>query len=637
MEFLWILGILLLVIQSASVAALIQGKLRLGWTLSIVLGQLTIWLLKLLFSELLSLFGAFKAINLVVLDFSLAVIFVLLAARVINSLSWPEIPKLSKFDLVILAALIVSISIQLLNVILLAQVNWDSHTYHLPRAAMWLQQGSLEFFPTPNGRENVSQVLPSVLYAFSLSYSPLGVAVAINSFISLLLIVLAVRSLVLAITGSQSSALFATLFVASVPMVAVQAATTQTDLLASSSIALLIAVMAKVKTDKKRLLDFTSQLAIGVSVAFAIAAKATAVIALVPLLILIPLFLKLEKIPKTVLGGAGLAGAITLLTSGPYFFRLLSSWELSEAGTQVLSTDYSLNSILSGIAKNGATALQAPNENWTGTVFDATTSLSLLLNLDLNAQGTNFMPTIPFELVPASSDSDMGFPIHILLAGVLLMFGLFRFNGNKSALLLIFGGFFQLLLLSITIKWQPWIGRFQFQSSYLMAAGLASISTVPKTVLRLSAVGLASVLVIASAWPPHRSIFPSPNVSITNASISWNDPSTAKDLVLQMGAQGFEEQIISIRRSLETIDLENYDQVFLETNLDSPKFFVSALLSESGFKGKVTNVEIETEPLNPGTLIINLLPCPNQNEEVEKTGNSKYPNGSLKIFACRAP
>jgi hypothetical protein len=420
-------------------------------------------------------------------------------------------------------------------------------------------------------------------------------------------------------------------------MVVVQAATTQTDLLASSGIALLVAVMAKVKTDKKRLLDFTSQLAIGVSVAFAIAAKATAVIALVPLLILVPLFLKLEKIPKTVLGGAGLAGAITLLTSGPYLFRLLRSWELSEVSTQVLSIDYSLNSILSGITKNGATALQAPNEDWTEIVFGATTSISSLLNLNLNAEGTNFIPTIPFEVVLASSDSDLGFPIHIVLAGALLTFGLFRFNSNKSSLLLIFAGFFQLLLLSITIKWQPWIGRFQFQSSYLMAAGLASVSALPKTLLRFTTVGLASVLVIASAWPPHRSIFPSPNLDFESASISWNDPSTAKNPVLQMGAIGFEGQIVSIQRSLETIDLKTYDQVILEAGGGAPKFYVWALLSEYGFNGKVTNAEIETEPLNPGTLIINLLPCPDQNEEVERIVESEYHNNSLKLFACRAP
>jgi hypothetical protein len=270
-------------------------------------------------------------------------------------------------------------------------------------------------------------------------------------------------------------------------------------------------------------------------------------------------------------------------------------------------------------------------------VFSATTSISSLLNLNLNAEGTNFMPTIPFEVVLASSDSDLGFPIHILLAGALLTFGLFRLNSNKSALLLILAGFFQLLLLSITIKWQPWIGRFQFQSSYLMAAGLASISDLPKTLLRFTSVGLASVLVIASAWPPHRSIFPSPNVDVKNASISWNDPSTAKDPVLQMGAQGFEKQIVSIRRSLETIDLKAYDQVFLEAGLDAPKFFVWALLSEHGFNGKVTNAEIETEPLYPGTLIINLLPCPDQNEELEKIGESKYHNESLKLFACRVP
>lgn len=635
-DFVWIFGLFFIFVQTASLAALIHGRFSLGWTLSIIFSQLTIWLFKLAAAETLSVLNAFRPENLIILDFCLAVVLLLLAIRSKKFITLPKIPKLTKFDTLILLALISSLIIQLLNVIFLGQTNWDSQSYHLPRAMSWLQQGSLDYFPTPNERENVSQILPSVLYAFSLSYSPIGAALAINSFIALLLILLAVKNLVFVIAGNQSAALFATLFVASVPMLIVQASSTQTDLLASSSIALVISAIAKVRREKKSLLDFPSRLAISVSFAFAIASKATAVIALIPVLIMVPIFLKLDKVPSTVLKTAGLAGALTAITSGPYLFRLLGSWEISGAGTQVLSRDYSLNSILSGIVKNGATALQAPNADWIRIVFDAAMSMSRFLNLNLNVDGTNFTYTPVFEMYDPYTDSHLGFPIHILLSVTVLVLALYKYNKNKTPILLILTGFTQLLLLSIAVKWQPWIGRFQFPSSYLMAAGIAGISTLPKTFLRLTSLILISLMIASSAWLPYRSIFPTPNWNEAASITSWTAPSTSKDLVLQMGG-GFENQIVSIRSSLSKIDLNDFGEVHLETGSNDPKFFVWALLFESGFNGKVINTSPGGSTFNSRTLVINLFPCQEQLEQVDNQSSNKFQNQGIKIYASCSP
>jgi hypothetical protein len=104
-----------------------------------------------------------------------------------------------------------------------------------------------------------------------------------------------------------------------------------------------------------------------------------------------------------------------------------------------------------------------------------------------------------------------------------------------------------------------------------------------------------------------------------------------------MGAQGFENQIAVIRNSLENINLDAYDEVYLESGSDTPKFFVWALLSESGFKGKVTNGYLEERPLNPRTLAINLFPCQDLDENSENFKPHASQEEIKRIYSCTVP
>ena len=79
--------------------------------------------------------------------------------------------------------------------LLVAPNNWDSLTYHLPRAAQWLQNAGLEFFVTSNARQNVITPLPDVLLAQLLALDDAGHLLHLGQFLAGLSVVVAVAVL----------------------------------------------------------------------------------------------------------------------------------------------------------------------------------------------------------------------------------------------------------------------------------------------------------------------------------------------------------------------------------------------------------------------------------------------------------
>ncbi len=110
----------------------------------------------------------------------------------------------------------------------------DSLTYHLPRAAHWVQAHSLAHFPTANVRQNALTPGAEILIAWIMSLTRSDQAVALLQWGGLLLLLGAVYEAARRTGSARIAAMGATGVLLLAPVLVTQSYTTQNDLLASA-------------------------------------------------------------------------------------------------------------------------------------------------------------------------------------------------------------------------------------------------------------------------------------------------------------------------------------------------------------------------------------------------------------------
>jgi hypothetical protein len=116
--------------------------------------------------------------------------------------------------------------------------NWDSMVYHLTRAAYWRQEGRLAYIGHPSNEVlNVYPVNGELGILFSFFVSGSDRLAAVPQFLASLALVVAVYGIARRLQFAKQAAVFAALVTATLPQVALQATTTQNDVIAAAFIA----------------------------------------------------------------------------------------------------------------------------------------------------------------------------------------------------------------------------------------------------------------------------------------------------------------------------------------------------------------------------------------------------------------
>lgn len=116
--------------------------------------------------------------------------------------------------------------------------NWDSMVYHLTRAAYWRQEERLAYIAHPSNEVlNVYPVNGELGILFSFFVSGTDRLAAAPQFLASLALVVAVYGVARRLLFEKRAAAFAALVTATLPQVALQATTTQNDLVAAAFIA----------------------------------------------------------------------------------------------------------------------------------------------------------------------------------------------------------------------------------------------------------------------------------------------------------------------------------------------------------------------------------------------------------------
>jgi dolichyl-phosphate-mannose-protein mannosyltransferase len=161
--------------------------------------------------------------------------------------------------------------------------NWDSLTYHLSRAAAWLQQGAVDYFPSHTERANVFPPNAEIEIAYTLAFVGRDTFAAAPQFLAELASVVAVYGCARRLSFAPSASLFGALMFATLTQVALQSVTTQNDLVATSFVVSAAYFVLGRSSTELMFAGLAVGLAVGTKLTVIFAAPALVIIALAAL------------------------------------------------------------------------------------------------------------------------------------------------------------------------------------------------------------------------------------------------------------------------------------------------------------------------------------------------------------------
>jgi len=369
----------------------------------------------------------------------------------ISGFTWQEILIIIGITLILILTLIVA---------LYSPPNtFDSMTYHMARIVHWIQNRSVDFYPTSIPRQNHSMPFAEYLvmnvqiisqsdrYANLIQWTGFGILMVTVSMITAQFRI------------SRIGRLFAALLVATLPMAILQSSSTQNDLVTSVFCVSFAYFMLKVIKDG----SWVDVVFAGLSFGLALLTKGTAYVfcAAIGLTIAIYGLVKTHKKGFKKLSFRLVVIVICgmIINSGFYARNYdLYSNPLSTETDRITIDRLSLKALYSNMIRNGSVHLAVP-------IPGINQRLSSLTIAHLNAidpgQETVFQGT-EFQIQYLINEDESGNFIHFLLLTFALIFLFFSWNKNDPYLnIYTISVLFSIILFSGLLKWQPWGTRLQ--------------------------------------------------------------------------------------------------------------------------------------------------------------------------------
>ncbi|HPH97340.1 MAG TPA: glycosyltransferase family 39 protein [Anaerolineaceae bacterium] len=441
-------------------------------------------------AEGLSLLGALRPEGLLV-AWAVPLVSLALASfkMGVPRLRWPVFSRWEKFLLAGLALWLGAV----LTAALLAPPNTnDSLTYHLPRVMHWLQNGSLEHYFTGNDRQLWNPPGAELLILHLVGLSGGDALANLPQWFSLLGIVLGASLLAQELGAGRRGQWAAALFAATLPMLILQASSTQNDAVTAFwALALAWWVVRALRGP----LNFSGWLLFSLTAALGVLTKGTFYAFAAPLLAWLLLGL-LRQRRFAELRFVLLGAAVVLLLNGGLWSRNLQLYHsplgpgVSDLGNEAPG----LASLVSITLKNAAAQSAAPLGRINQAVYSAVEALHNLLGMDLNDPRTSFRD-FAIQLNLTSEDYAVN-PLHFWLLWLACLSAWLkpRLKDNAACALALLACF---LLFSLLFKWQPWGGRL-ILPFFVLGAPLAGAELERRTAgKRAAAAGWAGLALLA--------------------------------------------------------------------------------------------------------------------------------------------
>ena len=476
-------------------------------------------------AEVLSLFGAFRPPFIQVAWLAGAAIAAIVAWR-LTSLDGRRRPSgpvrcppcdggEGRFQLAVVAGILV---LTLVVALAAPPNNWDSLTYHMSRAAHWLQNGSVYPYPTANDRQLFLAPWAEFLGAQFLALAGgdrLANAVQWLAFAGCVSGAWRVAGL---LGAKGTGKMLAAFFVATTPMAILQASSSQNDLVVSFwCVAVVVPALVFVSSAPTG----RTALLMGAAAGLALLTKSTAALVLAPFgaWLVADAFLKLSG-RRVALLGISLG---TLLAIGaPFAIRNARAMGNPLGGaTRIAAYRNELGtpaSVVSGLVRNAALHACVPIQGFRRNAEAAVASVHRWIGLESSDPRTTWQGT-RFGVGSFVIHEDFaGCPLQFLLYGALVPLALFsRRKPLRLYGLALSAGF---VLFCATLKWQPWMTRLQLPFFVLAAPAAAAVLEDCRSRLRVVLVGLMAIgaapYVVKNwtrpLWPDARCVLTAPRM-----------------------------------------------------------------------------------------------------------------------------
>ncbi len=381
-----------------------------------------------------------------------------------------------------LAVIVAILGITFALAIVSAPTAGDAQSYHMARVAHWIQNRSVNFYPTNIDRQLWSNPWAEyvILQLQLLSGGDrLANLVQWTAFAGSIGVVTRIAA---NLGCKREAQLFAGLFAATIPMAIAQSAGAQTDLVASFW--LLVFVLATLEYPSAAQGHFPISGAIlGASLGLAILTKGTNYLYTLPFL---AWWLAREHVGRTRTNGwtFALMAATALAINSPHYYRNLKlyNWPLGPSGSEgLMNGTFGPRVVLSNLVRNAALHLGTPEDTrlpmsvqFNASATRGVVALHRWIGMDVNDPRTtwrNYKFRVPFQ---TRSELDTGNPIHAVL--ILFSFGLILFRARRTADRATRYAFClacQILLFCLVLRWQPFNSRLQL-TAFLAAAPLVA-------------------------------------------------------------------------------------------------------------------------------------------------------------------
>jgi hypothetical protein len=375
---------------------------------------------------------------------------------------------------------------------------WDAVSYHMSRVMYWIQNGSVEHFPTHNLRQVIfSPFAEFCILQLQLIWGGdrLANLVQWGAFAGCLC---AVAELVRRFGAGSAAVSAALVFAATLPMAILQATGTENDLVLA--LWLLIAVLAV--EENLRSGTVVSALKVGAASGLLALTKGTGYILGAPVLVGWSLLLLARSARRSrALACLACAGLLALGLNAGHSWRNIGVFG-HPLGDRVF-IDYHQNEVrsfrvlASNLVRNVSFHVATPIPRLNDEIVRGIGALHSMLGLGVTDERTTLLHT-PLSIGLSTHEDKTGNPFHF--AAIVVLLGAVatrRLRLERRTLACIGISLTGFVLMSWFLKWQPWGSRFQLSLFFLMAVpcGIAAAQTMSPRALRwLSAVFLVACL-----------------------------------------------------------------------------------------------------------------------------------------------
>ena len=492
----------------------------------------TIWGVVLLAAtEVLSIFEAIIFSSLLIFWTVAAIVSALLYIGVRRKYPMPPLKPVLPYSLAqkFLLAAILAIIATIGAVAFIAPPNtWDSMDYHMPRILYWIQNRTVEFYPTHFPSQN--QLAPGAEYILMHLQLLSGSDLFANfvQWYALIGCMVASAFLCMRFGLGRTAALCSALFIATIPMGILEASSTYNDYVMTFWIMSFACFTLRPEELNRK--DAVSRLLPGLALGLAIFTKATAYLYAAPFVILYAI-IEIRKRRFAATTPLAISAALALILNVSFYIRCqemcgnplgitetIVDSEKNINGSVVNET-FRPKAIISNLIRNTATHFHVtPSVTINVAVEGAVTRLHQFLDIDVNDPHTTWSttkfraPGNANKIVPKDpgarrifrSDEGISNPLHFILIVLALVLILKRKSLRKQDGLLIYAiccvaGFF---LFSSFLKWQPFHSRLH-TPFFVLSAPFVAVALFEGKISRLGIVGrvMSMIILVGMAVP----------------------------------------------------------------------------------------------------------------------------------------